>query len=561
MIKKIIKLVGVLFLVAIGVTGFYGDKLVETYLLKVINQRLNEPVDRIYNWRCKKVQVNVFDGDLSLIDLKIYPRLNSKDSLASFIKEVPLLIEGTIAKVVIEGFSWGDIWYEDKLSVEDILIDRADIGLLVSDSNKDKGKLESFEYSEAIAEWFNEVGIGRVHIKNGVLHVSNFTDPTKKILELDSLSFSLHDIYIDSLKSQRNPFWFYENLEFTLKEIRSSLGDKYKLKANNLHVSASRRFLGLENIEIRPYVITESDTIDGVNRDYFTLDVDKIELLGIDFKKVIKTSVFDVGNIEVVKPKLVYLLDGVNKDTVEKELTLPSNKIRNIQNAISIDQLKVVGGDIDLKIKIDPKREPVKISFNDLYVKSNDLRFGEESIEYINLKIQANAYLQGEGKIETEWLFPLNDKKDQFHLKGSLGSMDMAVLNSFLESYSFVTLSSGQLHNMDFDITANNEKAEGSLLLDYSGLTLRYLKELTSSEQGRRRKYYKLRSYMANNVLKSKNNPKAMFYRQGYVNVERSVTTGVWQYVWDCFYSGITNCLIKTENTKKRKIRKYRKGV
>ena len=80
---------------------------------------------------------------------------------------------------------------------------------------------------------------------------------------------------------------------------------------------------------------------------------------------------------------MVYLLDGVNKDTVEKELTLPSNKIRNIQDAISIDQLKVFGGDIDLKTKIDPKREPVKISFNDFDACTNDLKLGENGLNQL----------------------------------------------------------------------------------------------------------------------------------------------------------------------------------
>ena len=66
-------------------------------------------------------------------------------------------------------------------------------------------------------------------------------------------------------------------------------------------------------------------------------------------------------------------------------------------------------------------------------------------------------------------------------------------------------------------------------------------------------------TFLANNIIKKKNQPKSLLYREGYIEVEREEVTGFWEYLWQNLYAGMTHSLIHTEKKKKRKVKLYKK--
>jgi hypothetical protein len=554
--KKLIKLIfASLTLLIIG-GAIFRNALAEELLLSIINERLNEVDDRLYDVSCGEVEIELISGQLALLNVKISPRFDSKDS--AIIREFPVVIDGFVPKVVIEDFSWLSYWNENSLTVNEIAVYSPVVKLLLGDFVKDKTKLEKYEYSETIATLFQSVSIGRVAIIDCSVDFIKMSNPLQPIIELDSLSFFFDKIHIDSIQSKRNPFWFYENLEFNLKSVKSRIGKQYYLNAENLKVSASTKHLSLENITILPSDLTESDTVDLVNRDYMKFDISKIELNGVDYREIVQTGNIKINEINATSPKFTYFLDLVNIDTTIRKGMLPNSFLRQIKQNIRVNEVSLTNGEVTLMFKKTPFQEAVPLFFNLINANCTQISVGENWFKPRNVRLTAKGYLQEVGKLDLGFVLPLGHINDEFFVKGSLGEIPVNVLNPLIEATSYVTMPTGKIHSLDFDFIADKHMSEGRLLADYSNLSFVVLKELSDPERSRR-KYNLIATFLANNMIKGNNNPRALFYREGYIDVQKEITTGFWDYLWLNFHSGISHSLMHTEGKKKSKVKKYKK--
>lgn len=552
--KKVVKITSIVVVVLLVGVVIFRNLILEKTVLDMINTGMNEDEDRVYDISCEKVRIGVISGKLSLLNVSIIPREELKNKKGVY--ELPLVVDGKIEKLVIENFSWASFWEEEKLDIQQIIIHNPEVRLLIGDF-EEKGTEEDEEgYTEVLAQFFKSIEIEQVAIENCAIDFVKMNQPQKTITTLESLSFVLNRIHVDSVRSKKDPFLFYENLEFDLKSIQSSLGDKYRFTAENLKVSAFDNILSLENLAIRPY--SKMDTAVGVNRDYMKLDVSKVQLEGLDYKEVFSTGNISVNKIIANIPRFDYFLDFVHPVTANDKIAfLPSSMLKQIKTNIKVNSVEVINGSITLLFKNTVNEEAAPLTFQSLDASCNGFSVGKDWFKKDVVKLNATTLLQGEGEVKLQFVLPLNQANDEFYVKGSLGEMIISSLNPVIEGAAYVTIPKGEVNYIDFDFIADKYRSEGRLLADYSDLSLKLLKEPNEAKTKKKR-YHHVTSFLANNMIKSNNNTKTLFYKEGYIAVQRASSTSFWGYLWQNLSDGILNSLLHTENSKKKKIKLYR---
>jgi len=79
---------------------------------------------------------------------------------------------------------------------------------------------------------------------------------------------------------------------------------------------------------------------------------------------------------------------------------------------------------------------------------------------------------------------PLTSKDFSLRYSGSISTMDVTVLNSFIEAGEYQRIKSGILQSAKFNIIVNSGHASGTLIAEYKDLTLSKLNQDTGSEKG-----------------------------------------------------------------------------
>jgi hypothetical protein len=548
-----------LLLCILGLIFLFRNNIAEELLLQTINKRLNLDSARVYDINCEDVVVEVIEGNISLINVEVSARLEENLLRGKNLKDFPLLVNGNFKKIKVKGFSWLDFWSSYKLHVDVLFFDRSTVKLLLGNFKSGGSNLEIIEYTEAVADIFSSIEVGQIIVDNCSIDLAKTSTPLLSIIYLDSLSLVFDEILIDSVQSRRNPFWFFENMEFDLKSVKSSLDSNYRLEANNLSVSASGQTLSLQNFKISPFDIDESTQVDDINRDYFSLYIPEVSLMGIDYKEAVRSGNISVDEVFINHARFEYLIDLVNINQGKIEALLPSVFLRAIKTNIKVNKTTVSDGEVQLSLKTDVSTKPVTLSFNKISGKVKELAFGKDWCSSRPLRIDINSYFQNEARLHLNFIVSLDVSKNDFFVRGQLGEMSMKSLNPVIEATSFVSTRSGILHKLDFDFIARKKNSEGRLLMDYSNLSMVFLKELSPSNIKRRRKYYLIDTYLANNIVKHHNNPRGLFFREGYITVERPPSLNFWSYLWVSLQSGISHSLVQTETKKKAKIRRYKK--
>lgn len=88
------------------------------------------------------------------------------------------------------------------------------------------------------------------------------------------------------------------------------------------------------------------------------------------------------------------------------------------------------------------------------------------------------------GRMKLSMAIPLTSKDFSLRYSGSLSTMDVTELNSFIEPSENQRVNSGTLQSAKFNINVNSGYANGNLRLEYKNLDIAVIDKNTGSEKG-----------------------------------------------------------------------------
>ena len=163
----------------------------------------------------------------------------------------------------------------------------------------------------------------------------------------------------------------------------------------------------------------------------------------------------------------------------DRERTYPNFGLKELRADLNIDTIDANRINVSYTEFNQKSDQTGTIVFNNssghiLNVTTNKQALAKNNICTVNL----NSYFMNRGKLDVLFTFNLTDENLPFSYKGSVGPMDLTVLNPAIMPLGLIKVNNGKLTRFEFDINADNMVSKGRVALLYNDLKVTVLKAI-----------------------------------------------------------------------------------
>jgi hypothetical protein len=205
---------------------------------------------------------------------------------------------------------------------------------------------------------------------------------------------------------------------------------------------------------------------------------------------------------------------------------------------------------IPVKLKIDTiQLRDVTIGYTELGVGKNDAgtilindlngtitgltTFAELQQEYKHFNAALTARLQDAADMQIKLQVPYDT--ETFSLAAHVGPMDMTRFSATAKAMGGVEIESGKLAGINLQMNANRTSAHTTLVMDYSDLKARVIKE----KKDHKEKKQVLLSAVANTAIRTRNMPGDKKYLTASYTSTRNIYRSPFNFIWASTMDGI----------------------
>jgi hypothetical protein len=227
----------------------------------------------------------------------------------------------------------------------------------------------------------------------------------------------------------------------------------------------------------------------------------------------------------------------------DRERTYPNFGLKEIRADLNIDTIDVKHINVSYTEYNHKSDQTGTIIFNNSSGRFLNVTTNKEALARNNIcTVNVSSYFMNRGKLDVQFTFNLTDENLPFTYKGSIGPMDLTVLNPAVMTLGLIKVNTGKLTRFDFDIQADNSVSKGRVALLYNDLKVTVLKADTINDK---LKHMTIASLFANVMVLKHNNPDnpGEIPRSFYVNYERPKDYPFFKNIWHTLLTGIKPCI------------------
>jgi len=215
-----------------------------------------------------------------------------------------------------------------------------------------------------------------------------------------------------------------------------------------------------------------------------------------------------------------------------KENNLYSRRLRNLEFPFEIKSLKIKNSKLTYEEDTKNSTEPGKLSFTNFNLNATDLYSGYKRTNGPKTQIMIQTKFMKQGDLKTSWQFDIMDRNEKFNINGTLTNFPAPAMNPFLKPYLQVS-TEGNIDEMIFNFSGNNDRANGAYAMDFSDLKVRILDN--------EKQEMRLISAAANVVMR--NNTEGL-KKVEIKTVERKKDASFFNFLWLCIMQGLKQTVI-----------------
>ncbi|MBK6265368.1 hypothetical protein JKA74_09985 [Marivirga sp. S37H4] len=500
-----------------------------------------------FSFECSGLSGVSFTGDLLNFEHIAYNSKNRKGKINSF----DIQKQGGTSSAKIENISL-DNWAAQKyiesneINIGSLTTHKADVFLTIKDSREDSFKNKYFiPFKNLFIRQIisKDLNLRVYHQEKDRNYFVRQADLKINRLNLDSA------IYIKSLHRQ------LASLSFNGKDYREDIGKNYTLTADSYAFSYPNATLSASGIALKSrYDRFKFSQHIKYQTDWFDLKLASVNFSGINLDKLVNKELH-IQKASINDGKFTVLRDlNVPLDTT-KYVPLPQEALQKLKIPLQIDTVSVSA---HINIYIVPKDGGGLgfVSFDELTGTIFGLRSRPASGQPIELFARGKLNKMGEFQAKAEFPFP--SQKSKFTLSGSVGPMDISTLNEMLVPIAAVEVRSGENEQLNFELSGNNEYAEGNMIFRYNNLKVNILDRHTYQSSGLSNS---LRTFFANSFVVRGKNPNLFKLNEGKIFFERNKSRSIFNYWSKSLLSGAVSSIGISNNEEDAKEYKEEEGV
>ncbi|RZM26696.1 MAG: hypothetical protein EOO88_16070 [Pedobacter sp.] len=551
---------GILLLLG-AISWYYSVKLRPMATAEIKAIVLNA-TDSLYRIEFSDIRTNVITGNASLINVQIIPNNNVLKKLTTEKRAPNNVYTIKLSRLMIRGFHPMMLFRDRTLHIDLIRLDNPSVEMVNKQLDFNEGKLPRPRKSPYgyISKFLKELRVEEIAFKDIKFKYVNENLPVPEADSLSNLDITLTDWLIDK-NSATDPKRLY-----LLKDIAVNINDYtyatpdslYHINVNKLDFRASTGKLRIKKFGLVPrYPEMEFSRVAGYSKDRYTISFNDINLSGIDFPLYILKQELLAEEMNLTNGFVAVFSDNTASGNPAKEPPrvkkgkYPHQLLQTVKGLITVKKLNLDNVHISYAAFDPDSRERGVITFENtsgvITNATNSAKF-KAANPITDAKLTSN--LMGRGALDVNFKFDLSAKDGAFAYSGTLKNMEGKLLNRITRPLGMLEVRSGFVHELKFDLKANDSIAKGKLDFRYEGLAINLFKRDEEEDKLVKRGWL---SFLANNMVINTSNPdyKGKF-TPAVINYKREPTASFFRFIYRSLYEGIRNSIGLTDAKQER---------
>jgi hypothetical protein len=312
------------------------------------------------------------------------------------------------------------------------------------------------------------------------------------------------------------------------------------LSLGNLHMSIPDSELVADSLKYYSLIDDEQFFAKSQFRQTrYYIDIPKLEITGLEYLPILGRNTYKAASINI-RDAFVDILVNLDK---AYDINLPSPQMPNeffssLTEIIRIDSLEIINGLLKYAERDAVGTQPGVITINKVNVSINGIANHTE--QPITAIINGEGLLMNSDTLKLLMAIPLTSKDFTLQYSGSIGKMDVNLLNGFIEPVEHKRIKSGILHSATFNINVQSGHASGTVAIVYDDLSIVAINSNTGSENGIFNKIASIFGKLF--VIRSSNMPdEKSLIKTGEIKFVRKPVNPFFQFVWFALRSGVAD--------------------
>lgn len=437
------------------------------------------------------------------------------------------------------GFRWIDFLFYNSIQLDSAYIENA----VLETRTPDLEEMQASQEPSATGKGKDYQIIGLNHLRVNKVSFENRDGKT------DSVRLSLTDLFVFadgfrfSKEDKENPdaLFLVESIEGYMAGAQVHINDYLNVvEARDLSFNTRDQRLIVEEIsfrnKLRKYAYVnrfEKET------NWMELTNARMQLDGMDFHAYFREGRIAADTLLLEGPELDIFRDKRKVEDTSKRPKMIHEILEELPRELHLPTIAF--SDIRITYEERPETNATtsgKIFFDRVEGEiSGFSSMGATSAQTDTLRVSARGRLMGQGQIDLRADHLINDGKGTFFLKGSIGTMNLPVLNDMIMPATRIALKSGRLNDLAFDIRANDLEGTGQVIAKYEDLEIEILDKNYKRNQNM---FRRIGAFLANKLVIPTQNPKKSGeLSKGEVYFEREKHKFIFHYWWNLVLSGL----------------------
>lgn len=311
---------------------------------------------------------------------------------------------------------------------------------------------------------------------------------------------------------------------------------QYHFWCERIYLSVPDSTVVAESLEFRPAIDDESFFRKSkFSQTRFTTAIAELRINGLSTLDLLQGKIYRARSASIHDLFLDLLVNN-DKPGTKTPARMPHEILSSFNGSVKLDTVTIVNGRVKYAERMSVGSPPAVIAIDDLQLTAEGISNLKEDNNVIVLSAQGR-FMQS-SVMNLQMTIPVHQPEFTMRYSGSLGKMDIAELNTFLEIAEQTRIKSGTIEKATFKIEVNNGRSSGEVQVQYKDLKIAVLNKTTGSAKGF---MDGVASFIANTfTIRTKNMPdKSGKITTGKVNYVRKKDDPFFRFVWFSLRSGL----------------------
>jgi len=533
-------LVGIVLVLAFFVNQYWSP-----ILAKRVKSVVATSSEGLYTIDFSDAKLHILRGELDIYNITLKPDTAVYNQRLKNHLAPNNLVELHVKRLIISHMHPFMLYFQHKLEIGRIVLSQPELNVSYQQNHlKDTVVKDRRSLYQKISGSLKSIHIGDIILGDVKLKYQDYSGTKLAISELKEMSLSATDLLIDSASQTDKSRVLY--CRDIVTELNNYAGQsknglyKYKIKSMRLSTKTSRLDIqGLDLKPVRPDVFFKNS-----ERDRFDVHLDTLRINHFDYQGYHKYRVINASHMALSSGSLnLFSNPKFILKTTDRARTYPNFGLKEIRADLNIDTIDVKHINVSYTEYNHKSDQTGTIAFNNSSGRFLNVTTNKEALTRNNIcTVNLTSYFMNRGKMDVQFTFNLTDEDLPFTYKGTIGPMDLTVLNPAVMTLGLIKVNTGKLARFDFDIKADNSVSKGRVALLYNDLKVTVLKADTINDK---LKHMTIASLFANVMVLKHNNPDnpGEIPRSFYVNYERPRDYPFFKNIWHTLLTGIKPCI------------------